>query len=125
MIWLVWTLLIGETLGALVFYAFVISSWLIAGTGGRDFFRNVYHECKPFYWPAVIVMIAGDVYPHSFITYVLNWVHWLNLVTFWIAWIACKDVDDDDRWKRRRRKLAEAVKSIGSKLVVVPAPAGA
>ena len=34
-----------------------------------------------------------------------------------------KDIDDDDRWKRRRKKLAEAVKRVGDRLVVtMPEP---
>jgi hypothetical protein len=35
-------------------------------------------------------------------------------------WLWRNDKDDDDRWKRRRTKLAEKVEQVGGKLTVTP-----
>lgn len=45
-----------------------------------------------------------------------------GLQIFWAAVVlVCWAMNDgDDRWKRRRRKLAEKVGQLGGKLVVVP-----
>jgi hypothetical protein len=39
-------------------------------------------------------------------------------------WITRNWPSDDDRWKRRRKKLTEAVKQKAGRLVVVPAEVG-
>lgn len=38
-------------------------------------------------------------------------------------WLYRDEGDDDDRWKRRRRKLAQKIAEVGGKLAVVPSNA--
>lgn len=38
-----------------------------------------------------------------------------------VNWFQLKDVDEDDRWKRRKAKLASKVAKRGGRLAVVPA----
>ena len=48
---------------------------------------------------------------------------WLNRIClpFWVfMWIRIYKDDHDDRWKKRRKKIAAKVKVVGQKLVVVP-----
>lgn len=76
--------------------------------------RFIYHEGKPFYWPmqavTMISMAARDT---------PIWAQVANLAVYTYLWWAYKDIDDDDdRWKRRKKKLTEAVKRVGGKLIV-------
>jgi len=79
--------------------------------------RFIHIELKPFYLPALVVStvlfcrdgFSWDIAVHSGFG-VLNWFLY-------------RDLDDDDRWKRRKEKLAEKVSRSGSRLVVHPAGA--
>lgn len=54
-----------------------------------------------------------------------GWIVWdviVILMTFFVWIIIHNDKDKDDRWKKRRKKLAARVKQMGGKLVVVPIP---
>lgn len=83
---------------------------------------GVYHELRPLYLPAVAVAAVtaaltdyGPLWSQAFMTA-------LNIVGWWLY----KNVGgDDDRWKRRRQKLAEKVEQVGGRLVVAPAEVGA
>ncbi|MGW5556902.1 hypothetical protein ACWER9_06720 [Micromonospora sp. NPDC003944] len=103
----------------------VILAWAFSGVTypvakllGRDvpsLARHLYNELRPFYLPAVVVafVTAGmlDV----------GWWRWVNLgFNLWNWWSFRNFDDDDDRWKRRRKRLAERVSvSAGGRLVVV------
>lgn len=78
--------------------------------------RWVFHETRPFYLPAV-----GIETIHTALTEkILGWnVLWISVAI--AAWWIYKDLDEDDRWKRRRKKVSEKVSRIGSRLIVVPA----
>jgi hypothetical protein len=114
--------------GSIVYCAFVFSAWAIQirrGLGRElpTLARTIYHETRPFYWASVAAIWAPDWYDKGVLAFLLNWLHYLWLVCYYVNWRMMKDVDDDDRWKRRRRKLAEAVKRVGDRLVVVaPVP---
>jgi len=93
----------------------------------KEIFRTMFHETRPFYWPAVIVVdleaiINGDGGPAAYWT---DWLHYLWLGCQVLNWYWFKNIDDDDRWKRRRAKALEAIKSVGARLIVVPVPQGA
>lgn len=78
--------------------------------------RWLFHELKPFYLPAVGVEIIDSALHGE--------VHGWNIIWLTIAiatWWFYKDLDEDDRWKKRRKKLSEKISRVGSKLVVVPA----
>lgn len=90
-------------------------------TGGKapDMLRAIRAELRPFALPlALAYSVPGVLETHSAWSYgslgfaVLNWLLLRHL----------KD-DDDDRWKRRKQKLAEKVAEVGGKLQVVPAGA--
>lgn len=74
----------------------------------------LFHELKPFYIPALL----GGYFTSAY----LGGSSWWNaffLVLGTISWFLMKDVDDDDRWKRRLHKLGEKVQIHEHKLVVV------
>lgn len=48
----------------------------------------------------------------------LHWWLFAGAVAFVAAWLF--DRDDDDRWKRRRKRLSARVRSAGHRLVVEP-----
>jgi hypothetical protein len=117
------------TLALYALAKWVLIMWPVSGLGllltklidahyRPTFLRFLYHELKPFYLPALaaypvlLVLHGGDVT-----------VGELVYVGFSVLnWFVFKDgVDDDDRWKRRLRKLAERIERSGSRLVVVPA----
>lgn len=108
----------------------VALTWVIAGCAlsvmkisgvdrdapARRCCRAIWAELKPFYLTATAVIIARHVMTGEM-------VGWNAL---WDAcriynWFQFKDIDDDDRWKRRKAKLVEKVAQRGGRLVVVPA----
>lgn len=82
-------------------------------------FRWCLAEFRPLYLPAIgVVIIHRSIQGHATPMWILT--HVISLATWW--WF--KDVDKDDRWKRRRAKAAEKVKALASgRLVAVPAGA--
>ncbi len=80
--------------------------------------RDIYHELK---WPtgvavfgrAVLQLLVEDFSSVAFFMNLLNWV-----AQMWFF-----RNDKDDRWKRRRGKVAETIRRVGSRLVVAPRPA--
>lgn len=81
----------------------------------------VWAELKPFYLPALVIRQA-HYFGDSTFPLPLQ-VVFLGIEVY--LWFAFRHLGDDDRWKRRRRKLAEKVSRVGSRLVVAPTPGGA
>lgn len=83
---------------------------------GSPVYRRVFFELKPFALPAIFGMHIEGVRSIG-----AGWQ------TFWTAlnvlcWLVARNKkDDDDRWKRRGKKLAEKIERQGARLVVVPA----
>lgn len=77
--------------------------------------KFIFHEFKPFYWPSVVVSVIshGAKGTPAWITAAMIGINWFN----W--WVFRNADNDDDRWKRRKKKLTEAVKQVGGKLIVV------
>ena len=78
-------------------------------------FRWLWAELRPFYLPATgflmgYVLVHGDMTPLQAVLWGMN---------VW-SWFVFKDEDDDDRWKRRKDKLAAKIERRGSRLVAVP-----
>lgn len=76
----------------------------------------IFFNLRPFYFPALAVVTLSLIQRGDAGTadYILNAVSWVG--GYWMR----NDKDDDDRWKRRREKLAAKVQEAGGKLVVVP-----
>lgn len=117
--------------GFLVYMAWTFSAVCILSSRElhrepKEIFQTIFWEMRPFYWPSVVALWMLGIVPDP-VAWAADWINWAYIPAFYLTWRWLKDVDDDDddRWKRRRRRAAEAVKSIGSRLVVVPAPAGA
>jgi hypothetical protein len=107
----------------------VQAAWCIAAvliyltkTVGRrpaEVIRAVFHELRPFYWPAFCVETVAEAWldqPFGF------WQA-VGIASTVFCWWFYKDIDKDDRWKRRKAKLADKVRRAGSRLVVSPAGA--
>lgn len=89
----------------------------LPGSALRPNARWVWAETRPFYLPAVVFGIAHTAYQGELRGLEIFFA-FCGLVSWWLL----KDVDDnDDRWKRRRKRLAERVSRVGSRLAVVPA----
>jgi len=84
-----------------------------------QFFRFVYFELRPFYIPCCTVYWTYQLATH------MAWYSYILLAMQVWNWFMLRDVGgDDDRWKRRAKKLASKVAVQAGKLVVVPARAG-
>jgi len=75
----------------------------------------IWAELRPFYLPAVGVVITRLVLAGE----MRGWNIFFEACAL-ANWWFFKDVDDDDRWKRRKAKLVAMVQRQGSRLVVVP-----
>lgn len=82
---------------------------------GRRFARAIWAELRPFYLLAATIVIAGHVMAGE----MMGWNALFDAMKIWV-WFQLKDVDEDDRWKRRKRKLAEKIGQRGGRLVVIP-----
>lgn len=81
--------------------------------------RTIYHELRPFYLPLAVgnLLAANYASSHNPSGYIVFGLMLIN-------WFQNRDIDDDDRWTRRRRRLAERVTATGEgRLIVVPAGA--
>ena len=78
--------------------------------------RILFAELRPFYLPAFIFWTAGDLPGHhSPIDMIGNA---FGVAAYW----ACRLDDNDDRWKRRRKRITDRIKATVEGLVVVPEP---
>lgn len=82
--------------------------------------RWFFHEIRPFYLPAVLIDIAEQSLHGR-----LLGLNMLFAAIGLLAWWWYKDVDEDDRWRRRRNKVAEKVALVGARLIVVSAESSA
>lgn len=106
--------------------ATLIAVWVIAGVftrmaneRGQDipFAQTVWAELKPFFLPALVVTTFFDVATLD------GWGLFFDAVNVG-NWYFLRNAGDDDRWKRRKEKLAGKVQALASgRLVVVPAGA--
>lgn len=83
----------------------------------------IYHEFRPFYLPTsvtaflLVLSVGAMVGPMSGAVA----VGVPKLIIDVGIWHALRNIDsDDDRWKRRRRRLAEKVAVEGGRLIVAP-----
>lgn len=76
--------------------------------------RRIAAELRPFFLPAATFVLVHDLFTGP------AWACVFDAIAL-SGWWVLKDVDDDDRWKRRRKKVAEKVKALASgRLVAVP-----
>ena len=74
--------------------------------------RWLYHEIKPFAIALIVIILVFCPYPFP-----SNATD--TLFNLWLWW-SYKDVDKDDRWKKRLDKAKSKVKISHNRLVVVP-----
>lgn len=78
--------------------------------------RALVAELKPFYLTVVLVRFATES-----ALYGAGISPGFNLALGLASWWAIRrNKDDDDRWKRRRERLASRVAQLGGRLAVVP-----
>lgn len=114
-----WTLVVN--VAGLVTAAWSLSGLAVKNWGSRDLIiaRTIWAELKPFYLPAVAVLLFRDIASGD----IFGWPA-LYDVCYIANWFFFRNADDDDRWKRRRDKVAGKVKALASgRLTVVPAGA--
>ena len=110
-----------SAVGATGWTAYVIASMcvFILRAAGQDIpplARAVRAELKPFALPLILAATVPDAlaYPDPVSVGVVA-----MCVVGW--WLSRHDKDDDDRWKRRRQRLAAKVAAVAGRLAVVPA----
>lgn len=82
--------------------------------------RWTWAELRPFYLSAVAVKIGLLVVSGE----MLGWNTFFS-ACYVLNWFYFKDIDEDDRWKRRKAKLLEKVTRKGGRLVAAPVNGGA
>lgn len=100
-------------------YAFCVRS-VLRGLGRKEprVANRLFFEIRPF----VPALLAGR-YICAAITDGTDWMGWrivflaLDIAVYAMA---RREQDDDDRWKKRTAALADSVRDIGHRLVVVP-----
>lgn len=120
-----WDLVYGMTIAIYV-------SWMVAymarsalkvhGRPAPAAVNWVFFEGRPFV-PAlsVVAYLAGALSTGGGLVG-LRAVSLVGGLLLW--WIARHEKDDDDRWRKRRAKVAEQVRRVGARLQVVPAARG-
>lgn len=78
--------------------------------------RRIRLETKPFRYVAVLLTYL----PTALDGKLVGWNAFFFVTGMLACYVTRNDKDDDDRWKRRREKLAGKVAEVGGKLVVVP-----
>lgn len=79
--------------------------------------RWIFHELKPFYLFMAITRFGIhclDLRPEL-------WIHAAIFGMDLFNYHRYKNYDDDDRWKRRRRKILDKITITDGKLAVIPA----
>lgn len=84
--------------------------------------RWLLHEIRPFVLPLIFIQYFAPVVIQG---HVLTTGNMIGIGLALWNWLVCRKIgdDDDDRWKRRKAKVAEKVANIGGRLTVVPAGA--
>jgi hypothetical protein len=93
-----------------------LSVWLGSRTG-RDvpeLARTIRAELKPFALWLLLAEYAPIIAADATLWNLLGLGFQLSL------WLFYRRGDDDDLWKRRRKKLADKVAEVGGRLVLVP-----
>lgn len=112
------------------FVKLAIALWLLSGTAilfdnlagrrmrdrPRAIARWFYLEIKPFFLYAITFDLVATVFRRD-----LNSWDAIMFALHVVNYYSMRNLDDDDRWKRRKAKLKEMVSVAGGKLVVVPA----
>jgi hypothetical protein len=116
-----WQVAVVQTTGNMVWFCWVGSGAavdLLTATRREvpPIVRTVRRELKPFVLPAL-----AAVYIPAFL-HGPNFGNVSGLAICLACWAYARhDKDDDDRWKKRRQKLAAKVAEVGGRLQVVPA----
>lgn len=81
----------------------------------RGWARRIYLEIKPFFLYLIVLDLVADAVrrdltPWDYIFFAMNVFNYYNL----------RNLDDDDRWKRRLEKLKSKIQVSDGKLAVVP-----
>lgn len=114
----------GQALSLLWFAAYMSAltlwSWApmvkFLPTSRLDWMMTARREIHPFLPAMIVVDLTKDVWGRPVLDGTLSYVLSVLMLFLWAT-----SKDDDDRWKRRRRKLSAKVAQSGSRLVVVPA----
>lgn len=121
--WTIWT--VAETVGNATVGVFVFSGiWMYFKRhfkpGAGDVpprVRKVFRVTKRLFWVAFVLEWAGAIVLRG----PLDWWQALLLLNEVWTYYTLRDEDDDDFYKRMRKKATDVVKSLGHRLVVAPA----
>lgn len=87
---------------------------------GFQRFVNIAAELRPFVVPTIVIHIVAHILDGKYMEQ-WGWIIAITDALMFLVWKWYKDVGDDDRWKKRKRKVAEKVKALSNgRLVVVP-----
>ena len=109
----------GEAAWTLVYFC-VLTIWAwapVAGLFGAHRLRwvqAVRHEAHPFIPILTLINLALDTWGVSPVS---SWLNYLSAAWVLVSWVTAPD--DDDRWKRRRKKLSARIARRGARLAIV------
>lgn len=103
-----------------VIYTFIITS-LVRIFKPHSLVNEVYQWVLPFVWVSWVYqgLFYGLIVIWEGLTFGRIAIILLDAILAWRAYVEWKN-NDDDRWKRLRKKVSSKVKNIGHRLVVVP-----
>lgn len=109
--------------GWTILYLTALFAWLLGRPYWRilfprhpDWLYHVSQELHPFIPAAILANLVISTWDAPLFGRAFAF---LGSTMTLIAWL--RDEGDDDRWKKRRKKMGEKVRSIGHRLVVAPA----
>lgn len=93
--------------------------YLVCQRLGYDYpeVRSFLIEIRPLYYPSAALNAWDTMSQADTPAWSKAWI----LFGVFVGWYLLKSLGDDDRWKRRRKKLLEKVSSVGGRLVITPA----
>lgn len=106
----------------LLSWVYLTLTWLagLYGVARRYGFRDkvidrILAEGTLAYWPLAAVHLYNTMISDE-----AAWIKATNVTMVILGWFWIKE-NDDDRWKRRRKKLVEKVSIVGGRLSITPA----
>lgn len=102
--------------------ALVADRWIGKGATACKVLVWLYHEIKVLY---LVALVSGPLLEANLLTAGhLSTMDYVRIAVGPVAWHWVNEIigdDDDHRWRRRRKKIADKVAQMGGRLVVVPA----
>ena len=126
MSWHSWQMLIGAS-GTVTTVAWVLCAYILENLNRLGILdpekrsvramRWIFHEVKPLFRAIAVIRCVVFCIPLT----PLDFINALILIQDFWYYERFKNADDDDRWKRRKRKVLEKIEIVNGHLAITPA----